>query len=368
MKPLRDLYAEHSGKVSDKWSLYIEAYDRYFDSFRNMEVNILEIGAQNGGSLEIWLKYFPNARTVTGVDINPACATLTFEDPRIQLIVGDANETDTASRILDRATAPFDIIIDDGSHKSSDVVKSFALYFPKLATGGIYIMEDVHCSYWSEFEGGLYEPLSTISFAKRLADLSNFEHWRDEISRSEFLTAFSSKYGCSFDEDTLNDVDSVEFSNSLVAIHKRRWRTDGLGQRNVVGQISQVVDAQQLSAQSQSQLREQVQSGAAFHVPIEVAFEERAREIAEVRADLCRSANELTALKQTERELAAALQDNQVFLATARSQSEASEARIETLQNELTAAKGKVAAMEDSASWRMTAPVRTLLNTIRRGK
>jgi len=30
-KTLAELYAEHEGKVTDKWSLYLEEYDRIFN-------------------------------------------------------------------------------------------------------------------------------------------------------------------------------------------------------------------------------------------------------------------------------------------------------------------------------------------------
>ena len=59
MKSLFELYREHQGKVSDKWSIYLSEYDRLFSSYRDRPVRMLEIGIQNGGSLEIWSKYFP---------------------------------------------------------------------------------------------------------------------------------------------------------------------------------------------------------------------------------------------------------------------------------------------------------------------
>lgn len=56
MKTLQQLYQEHHGKVSDKWSLYLAEYDRLLSPYRERAVNLLEIGIQNGGSLEIWTR------------------------------------------------------------------------------------------------------------------------------------------------------------------------------------------------------------------------------------------------------------------------------------------------------------------------
>ena len=44
----------------------------------------------------------------------------------------------------------FDIIIDDGSHLLSDIVKSFNFFFQYLNSGGYYIIEDFkHPNYYN---------------------------------------------------------------------------------------------------------------------------------------------------------------------------------------------------------------------------
>ena len=84
---LANFFAEHNGKVSDKWSIYIAEYDRLFYTYRNLPICLLEIGVQNGGSLEIWGKFFTNATKLIGCDISPGCAQLEFDDPRIAIVV-----------------------------------------------------------------------------------------------------------------------------------------------------------------------------------------------------------------------------------------------------------------------------------------
>ena len=114
---LQQLYAKHRGKLSDKWSIYLSEYDRLFQPFRTMSVCLLEIGIQNGGSLEIWSKFFPQAQKIVGCDINPDCAHLVYKDRRISVVVGDAN-SDVAEASVVSHSANFDLIIDDGSHRS----------------------------------------------------------------------------------------------------------------------------------------------------------------------------------------------------------------------------------------------------------
>ena len=239
-KTLHQLYAEHTGNVSDKWSLYLTEYDRLFNDYRDKPIRLLEIGIQNGGSLEIWSKYFSNAVALIGCDINPDCARLSYDDPHIGCVIGDANAAEVCDQVLQRSPQ-FDIIIDDGSHRSNDIIKSFALYFPRVAEGGIFIAEDLHCSYWSQYEGGLFDPYSSISFFKRLVDVISHEHWGIPKARADVLRGIFMKYGCEVDEEALSQVHSVEFINSMCVVRKTSSADNGLGRQVIAGSIELVV-------------------------------------------------------------------------------------------------------------------------------
>ena len=55
---LVDLFFEHRGKTIDKWEHYLSIYAREFAPFFALRrpIRLLEIGVQNGGSLELWAK------------------------------------------------------------------------------------------------------------------------------------------------------------------------------------------------------------------------------------------------------------------------------------------------------------------------
>lgn len=237
---LRDLYSTHTGKTSDKWSFYIDAYEQAFLPKRNDALSLLEIGIQNGGSLEIWAAYFKQARILVGCDINPKCVELEYDDPRIELVIGNANEDQIQIEIL-RKSAQFDLIIDDGSHRSSDIVQSFSRYFPHLADGGMYVAEDLHCSYWNSFEGGLFHPSSSISFFKRLADIVNFEHWGIPAKRNEIIKSFFDAYNCTISSVDLAEIHSIEFLNSICIIRKKASQKNELGPRIIAGMEARIV-------------------------------------------------------------------------------------------------------------------------------
>jgi hypothetical protein len=236
---LRDLYQDHQGKVSDRWSLYLREYQRILSSYREKRINLLEIGVQNGGSLELWGKFFPGAERIVGCDVNPRCGDLQFDDKRIQVVVGSAVDESVRERIL--ALLPtIDIVIDDGSHQSRDIIAAFFGYFPRIVDGGVFIAEDMHCSYWSKFEGGLFHPLSSISLFKTLGDVVNREHWGIQTEPRELLDPFYSHYGIHISDEDLRHVHSVEFVNSMCVVRKEQPGVNDLGNRFVTGKIADV--------------------------------------------------------------------------------------------------------------------------------
>lgn len=237
-----DAYHAQSGKYVDKWASYLDAYGHLLDPIRDNISRVLEIGVQNGGSLEVWARYFPNVTHVIGCDIEPACGELTFSDPRISVVVGDASQKRTQQKIL-AACPTYDLIIDDGSHLQDDMITAFWAYFPHLSYGGYMIIEDLHTSYWQSHGGGLSHPESAMQFLKLLADIVNFEHWGIPGRRADALAAFSA--GKSFvNEKTVAEVFSVTFLNSLCIIRKvDKGQTSDMGVRLGTGTETAVIDA-----------------------------------------------------------------------------------------------------------------------------
>ena len=277
---LAQIFAEHSGKVSDKWSIYISEYDRLFQPYRNQPVRLLEIGIQNGGSLEIWSKFFTKAIKFIGCDINPNCAQLQFDDPRIAVVVANANTDETQQHIL-KLSSEFDLIIDDGSHHSGDIVRSFARYFSHLNDGGLYIAEDLHCSYWQDFEGGLFQPYSSIAFFKQLADTINHEHWGIDKTRTELLRSFNRKYDTRLDDVSLAHIHSIEFTNSMCVVRKAIPAKNVLGPRFISGTIALIDEAPlPLHGHSNTQPNQNANPWAAREIPIEEELTGRIQEIA----------------------------------------------------------------------------------------
>tara|TARA_B100000029_G_scaffold91629_1_gene81589 strand:- start:1491 stop:2327 length:837 start_codon:yes stop_codon:yes gene_type:complete len=257
MKSLKELYQNHSGKVSDKWSIYLNEYEDKLKKYQKLPINFFEIGVLNGGSLEIFSKYFSNAELILGCDIDAKCEKLKFSKPNIKCIIGDVNNGEIKNKII--KNPKFDIILDDGSHNSDDIVKTFCNYFNYLKEDGLYIIEDMHCSYWREHKGGLFFPISSVNFFKKLVDIVNYEHWGVEKNKKWLLRGFIENYKINIDDVELEQIHSIEFVNSLCFIKKRTSKQNKLGKRVVVGEEAIVVsDRKKLNNTSSEALNQNV--------------------------------------------------------------------------------------------------------------
>jgi hypothetical protein len=167
---LEAIFYAHQGRIAHKWHHYLEIYERHFEPLkhRRQPLRILELGVSRGGSLEIWRKYFgPDAR-IAGIDIDPACAQRV--DPENIVMIGDQSDPTVLGSAIERLGGGVDIVIDDGSHLGRHQIASFEYLYPKISERGLYVCEDLHCSYWPTHEGGLRREGTFAEHVKILLD------------------------------------------------------------------------------------------------------------------------------------------------------------------------------------------------------
>lgn len=289
-------------------------------------------------------------------------------------MVGDANLDETQAYITALSPA-FDFIIDDGSHVSHDIVRSFARYFPKLTDGGVFVAEDLHCSYWSDFEGGVLHPTSSMAFFKRLADVINHEHWGTKAARNELFASFTREYGVAFDEESLAHIHSVEFVNSMCVIQKREPLCNVLGPRVVKGEVALVeegiihLDASThvtpdqagnawsaLDILPEDELMQLRRHSGEQHHELQALSERLQRKQAQVQA-LCERLQHEQAQVQALRE---ALNERAAQVAQAQTENQSLLHATHQLREQLQRSDGQIQNMLASMSWKVSAPVRSL--------
>jgi len=132
-----------------KWHHYFPIYERFIAPFRGRRVTLLEIGVQQGGSLELWRAYLGPAARIVGIDVDPACAA--HGAAGTQVFIGDQADPAFLRRVLAEVGPP-DLVIDDGGHTANQQITAFETIYPVLPVPGVYLVEDTHTALW----GGAY--------------------------------------------------------------------------------------------------------------------------------------------------------------------------------------------------------------------
>ena len=139
---MKTLY-ELDNSYTDKGNVhsYYETYTNLFENRRYVK-HVMEVGVREGGSLKLWLEYFPEA-VVYGIDSDTESVQWHLLDPftgRFMVKFADAYDKQTAESYGD---TKFDIIVDDGSHTLEHQKRFIDYYFDLLKHDGVMIIEDI---------------------------------------------------------------------------------------------------------------------------------------------------------------------------------------------------------------------------------
>jgi cephalosporin hydroxylase len=170
-------------RLIHKWKHYFPIYERHFQSYIYKPVTFIEIGCGEGGSLQMWKRYFGPHVRIVGIDIDPKCKQ--FEEDQIEIRIGAQQDVNFLQSVVEEFGPP-DIVLDDGNHIMTHVCGSFKFLYPRQPTSGVYMVEDMHAAYWEAAEGGLRRPGTFIELAKQLIDELNADHIREGLPPTEF--------------------------------------------------------------------------------------------------------------------------------------------------------------------------------------
>ena len=204
--PIERLFWEGEGPTVHKWHHYMPLYDRYFAPFRALPggrpVRLLEIGVFQGGSLWMWRRFFGPDAVIAGIDVDPRCAGLDGREGMVR--IGSQDDPEFVAGVVDEMGG-IDILLDDGSHDSRHMCATLGILFPRLAQGGLYVIEDAHAAYWPDLSGGYDAPQGLMADVKRMID--DMHHWYHD--RGEVVAA------------TAGQLAGLHVHDSVIVLEKR---------------------------------------------------------------------------------------------------------------------------------------------------
>lgn len=131
---------------------YLKYYTEWLSGFEFKHKSMLEIGCFRAASLHMWNELFQGQVKIHTIDL--------FGEGLVDIDtlhkLGYCTHQGDQSNIsfLYTIREMFDFIIDDGSHNSDHQIISFKhLFLNNLRSGGMYVIEDLHCCkdsfYWN---------------------------------------------------------------------------------------------------------------------------------------------------------------------------------------------------------------------------
>lgn len=138
-------YASHhceSGTDKSTSHSYGELYSNLFAPLQPIAKRVLEIGVYSGASVAALADYFTGAEA-HGVDINLNNICFGNSNPRVHFHLGDGTKKEIAAQIYKMNAIPFDLILDDGSHRPSDQLDVIDVWAPYLSDVGMLVIEDI---------------------------------------------------------------------------------------------------------------------------------------------------------------------------------------------------------------------------------
>jgi hypothetical protein len=194
---------------------YTRIYESYFRHIKKKPIKFLEIGIFQGSSVRMWEEYFPKA-DLHFIDIT--YEHMLLQPKRASLYLCDQSKKEDLEALIEKIGGEFDVIIDDGGHYMDQQIISFETLFPHLKSGGLYVIEDLHTSYWEKYNGNKRGrgKKNAMGYLKNLLNEVNFVG--STIGTPSRVHPFLRPPELS---DLQRDILSITFYDSLCFIVKR---------------------------------------------------------------------------------------------------------------------------------------------------
>ncbi len=186
--------------LSHNYSIF---YEKYLKDLKEKKFNLLELGSHEGKSLASFYFYFSNA-VMIGANINPF--QMKFASKRITELYVDVSSKEILTSLSNHLEYELDVVIDDASHNLRDIIITLPIFFKKLKSRGIYIIEDVN-------QFNVFKELNPY-----LNELTPLEILQSIQKKEEFTSSFlddeSKKY-------LINNIHDIKIEKGSMIINEK---------------------------------------------------------------------------------------------------------------------------------------------------
>ena len=175
--------------------------------------------------MKVWQMYFTNADHIYGIgyknfqkvsqqECNSTAATSIKQrsNSTCTIYLGDQSDAEFLQRFITETHGGFDIIIDDGSHVPKHQIISFENLWPSVKPGGLYAIEDIETSFWSNkstvYGYRLYNQTNVVKYFKGVIDAVNREFKRGHSDLTDKKP------------EIYSDISSIQFGQNIIIIRK----------------------------------------------------------------------------------------------------------------------------------------------------
>lgn len=124
------------------------------------------LGYGFGASVPVWQKLFSRINSsIWEAESDKVCIQNARNGGQLRdvsVLIGDQSNETTLARWIYRSGGDFDVIIDDGGHKSEQVLKSFAALWPELNPGGYYFIEALEVGFVDKYASEGYPAVPVV--------------------------------------------------------------------------------------------------------------------------------------------------------------------------------------------------------------
>ena len=191
------------GEKKIKSHNYSIFYEKYFKDYKNKKINLLELGSHEGKGLASFFYYFPNSKLI-GANINPF--QMRFTSKRITELFVDVSSPQILTSLSHYLKEDQDIIIDDASHNLRDMLITFSIFFKKLKSNGVYVIEDMNQFEVYKELNPYQNELTVIEILKKIQNNEDFN--------SSFIDNVSKDY-------LINNISEIKIEKGFMVINNQ---------------------------------------------------------------------------------------------------------------------------------------------------